>query len=189
MELLVVVAIIGLLASVVYVAVNDARAKSRDAYRVRTLQELSKALELYYTAHDSYPIFGAIQTGATVDCGGGSWGASAQWCSFLSFLSPYYGGGVLDPLGKSSAYAFYYDADSGDNGQSFGLMVTLETDAAANVYNGDGGMYCKAVGGGSVSCANPTIAGFELGTQPAYCQSKYGSGNWRGGNTVCSVGN
>ncbi|MBI3232059.1 MAG: prepilin-type N-terminal cleavage/methylation domain-containing protein [Candidatus Doudnabacteria bacterium] len=54
-ELLVVIAIIGLLASVVLVALNNARAKSRDAKRVGDINQMSKAMELYFDENHSYP--------------------------------------------------------------------------------------------------------------------------------------
>ncbi len=45
-ELLVVIAIIGILASIILVSLNSARSKGRDAARVASLQEMSKAIEL-----------------------------------------------------------------------------------------------------------------------------------------------
>ncbi|MFA5991015.1 MAG: prepilin-type N-terminal cleavage/methylation domain-containing protein [Candidatus Doudnabacteria bacterium] len=57
-ELLVVIAIIGLLASVVLVALNGARQKSRDAKRVADINQMSKALELFFDDKKSYPTAG-----------------------------------------------------------------------------------------------------------------------------------
>ena len=54
-ELLVVISIIGLLASIVLLALNSARAKSRDAKRLADVRQLSTALELYYNDNNSYP--------------------------------------------------------------------------------------------------------------------------------------
>lgn len=54
-ELLVVIAIIGLLASVVLVSLNSARQKSRDAKRVSDMNQLAKALELFYNDAAGYP--------------------------------------------------------------------------------------------------------------------------------------
>jgi prepilin-type N-terminal cleavage/methylation domain-containing protein len=54
-ELLVVIAIIGLLSSVVLVAVNNVRAKARDAKRVADMNQLLKAFELYFNDKYSYP--------------------------------------------------------------------------------------------------------------------------------------
>jgi prepilin-type N-terminal cleavage/methylation domain-containing protein len=54
-ELLVVIAIIGILASVVLTSLSTAREKSRDAKRIAEIGQISKALELYFSATESYP--------------------------------------------------------------------------------------------------------------------------------------
>lgn len=55
-ELLVVIAIIGLLAAVVLVALTSSRQKAQDAKRVADVQQLAKAVELYYPANNTYPV-------------------------------------------------------------------------------------------------------------------------------------
>jgi len=57
-ELLVVVAIIGLLGTITAVAVNGARAKSRDNKRVTDFRQIQKALELSYEPGSGYPVVG-----------------------------------------------------------------------------------------------------------------------------------
>lgn len=54
-ELLVVISIIGLLASVVLVALNSARQKSRDAKRISDMNQMSKAFELFFNTASAYP--------------------------------------------------------------------------------------------------------------------------------------
>ncbi len=51
-ELLVVIAIIGFLAAVVVASINNSRGKARDAIRKSDLNEIAKAVELYYDAID-----------------------------------------------------------------------------------------------------------------------------------------
>ncbi len=54
-ELLIVIAIIGIIASIVLVQLNTARAKGRDSFRVQSLKEIQKAVELYHTDTGNYP--------------------------------------------------------------------------------------------------------------------------------------
>ncbi|MFZ4631742.1 MAG: type II secretion system protein [Patescibacteria group bacterium] len=54
-ELLVVIAIIGLLSTLSVVALNSARARSRDARRVSDIKQIQTALEMYYNEMNSYP--------------------------------------------------------------------------------------------------------------------------------------
>lgn len=67
-ELLVVVAIMGLLAALGVIALNQARARARDARRVSDVKQIQTALELYYLDNDSYPQANGVNT--IIDIGG-----------------------------------------------------------------------------------------------------------------------
>jgi len=54
-ELLVVVAIIGLLSSIILVSVIAAKIRARDAKRLADLYQFSKALEMYFNDNKGYP--------------------------------------------------------------------------------------------------------------------------------------
>ncbi len=54
-ELLVVIGIIGVLASIVLASLNTARLKSRDAKRIAEVNQLTKALDLYFNEVQVYP--------------------------------------------------------------------------------------------------------------------------------------
>ncbi len=54
-ELLVVIAVIGILSTMAIIALGSARTKSRDAKRVADLKQISTALELFYDDHGYYP--------------------------------------------------------------------------------------------------------------------------------------
>lgn len=54
-ELLVTIAIIGLLATIAFVSLNRARVKARDAKRLSDLRQLQSALELYFSDNGKYP--------------------------------------------------------------------------------------------------------------------------------------
>ena len=55
-EMLVVVAIIGLLSSVVLTGLGSARVKARDARRLSDIRHIQNALEIFYSDADRYPI-------------------------------------------------------------------------------------------------------------------------------------
>lgn len=54
-ELLVVMAVIGMLASIMFVAFTSLQAKSRDTRRIEDIRELQKALSLYYVGTNRFP--------------------------------------------------------------------------------------------------------------------------------------
>lgn len=61
-ELLIVVAIIGLLASIVLVGLGGFRARGRDARRIADLRETQNALELFYTKNNAYPAISGVNS-------------------------------------------------------------------------------------------------------------------------------
>lgn len=54
-EMLVVVAIIGLLSSVILVGLGDVRKDARDTRRIADIRQIQNALEIYYSTNQSYP--------------------------------------------------------------------------------------------------------------------------------------
>lgn len=55
-EMLVVVAIIGLLSSAVIVGLNDARSRARDSRRISDIRQIQNGLEIHYSENQSYPL-------------------------------------------------------------------------------------------------------------------------------------
>jgi prepilin-type N-terminal cleavage/methylation domain-containing protein len=68
-ELLVVIAIIGLLSTLSIVALNQARARSRDARRVADVKQIQTALEMYYNDNNAYPPDGTLVAGSKIATG------------------------------------------------------------------------------------------------------------------------
>ncbi len=66
-ELLVVIAIIGLLSTLSIVALNQARARSRDARRVADVKQIQTALEMYYNDNFTYPTTASGSIATTVN--------------------------------------------------------------------------------------------------------------------------
>ena len=66
-ELLVVIAIIGLLSTLSILALNQARARARDAKRISDVRQIQTALELYYNDKGDYP--GTVTPGGEIKYG------------------------------------------------------------------------------------------------------------------------
>ncbi len=96
-ELMVVIAIIGMLASVVFASIADSQKNARDKRRIADMQQLHKAFELYLNDHNDFPrewqgMNGDISTNETL----------------LGVLEQYLNGVPFDPSGIGNATAFYY---------------------------------------------------------------------------------
>jgi len=61
-ELLIVIAIIGVLASIVLVSMGGARSKARDAVRQSDARQIGSAMELYYGDADAYLTLATVPT-------------------------------------------------------------------------------------------------------------------------------
>jgi len=102
-EILIVVAIIGLLSSIILVGLGSFRARGRDARRVADLRETQNALELYYAKNGSYP-------------------GSAAWSALSGTLTGAGIGVTAIPKDPLSGQNYWY----GSNGQSYVLAAQLE---------------------------------------------------------------
>lgn len=176
-ELLVVIVVVAILATVTVVAYNGVQARARDGVRISTVNKLAKALEMYYLDNGHYP---ALQDGSGIEGGCGSQTENWGWCDRMKSLSdavaPYMS---IDPVSLSSAttgttYYYYYSSGGNDSYMHYGLMVYLEGSGGQN----DGGYYANA---------------YEVGNNPAYCMGAYTGSNaswrWSSSNTRCQGGN
>jgi len=116
MELLIVVAIIGLLASMILVALSSFRTRGRDARRISDVKQAQNGLEIYYAKETKYPAVTYTS-------------ASDSWNTVTSAIV---GGGLgitqlsQDPLGDEHSYSYASDPEDGNNPQSYVIGVTLE---------------------------------------------------------------
>lgn len=134
-ELLIVVAIIGLLATLAIVSLNTARQKANDTKRVADLKSMQTALELYWNGE-----------------GGGAYpdldvsGTSEDWTDFETDLSTYLPALPTDPT-SGGEYHYYFTA----GGTEYVLMSTLQDpnatalDVDIEPRNG-GNVYGRVVG-------------------------------------------
>lgn len=131
-EILIVVSIIGLLASIVLVGLGAFRTSGRDARRIADLRETQNALELYYTKFQKYPALG----------GGDSWTSLTN-----SLVNAGIGVSSIsnDPLHPDRTYRYGVASD----GQNYVLAATLEDSGNPALKNDpDAILY-------GVNCADP----------------------------------
>lgn len=127
-EVLIVVAIVGILASVVLVGLGPVQRRGRDARRISDLRQAQTGLELYYNKRGEYP-------------------PTSDWASLTSALKNA-GIGVSNiPKDPSSGKTYQYVS----NGSSYVLGATLE-DATGPVLDED--IDENPISGG-FSCADP----------------------------------
>ncbi|HEX7724153.1 MAG TPA: prepilin-type N-terminal cleavage/methylation domain-containing protein [Candidatus Paceibacterota bacterium] len=111
-ELLVVVAIIGLLAAIIYPNTSNSRSKARDAQRISDMGQLQLALQLFYDRCGSYP--SSLSTSDASGCPSG--------VTLGSFIST-----IPTAPGTSGSYASdYIPRTSGDIQTSYVMHVNLE---------------------------------------------------------------
>jgi len=126
-ELLVVISIIGLLASIVLVALTSARLKARDTKRKADLKQLNTAINLYYDDNQGLP-------------------EATGWCTYISNttsgwgpdfqgkISPKYMSKVpLDPNKSNQLGDYLYRSDDYNAGK-FTLCANLEQ-STGNTYD------------------------------------------------------
>ncbi len=126
-ELLVVIAIIGVLSSIVLVAINNARTKARDSKRMSEIRQMRSALDLYITTYNQYPDSDSAGCGGWDTPGNGTFLTSLDSNGFMKNIS--------DPTLNDSCgnYRYYrYGAGSygcpADRGAYYVLgIVDLET--------------------------------------------------------------
>lgn len=113
-ELLVVVFIIGILATVVTVSSTASRAQARDTQRKSDLSNVAAALEIYRATNKRYP---------DIQSRSGSW-ANLKTVLFPDYINPW----PTDPK-DSTAHQYTYisnDPSLGPVGKFFALDVALE---------------------------------------------------------------
>jgi general secretion pathway protein G len=135
-ELMVVIAIIGILTTVVMTNMSQTKTKARDAKRASDIAQIQLALELYFNRCNKYP--NTLTSGANNGCPSG--------VTLGLFLSPI----PVPPPGTSNvAYSY---ASLGANCTSYHLGATMESQNSsfqsdAN-YNSSSVTLCPGSGNG-----------------------------------------
>jgi len=133
-ELLLVVAIIGLLASIVLVSISGARSKARDAERISDMQAIAQALAMYEGDSGHYPIAATWVSECDTF---GNWipdGSNYDWSG------PYIASQPRDPAEDCSGdtqqkYSYWSD------GKTFQLTTTLENSSPGGSGGGSNQTY------------------------------------------------
>jgi len=119
-ELLVVVAVLGLLSGMVVISIKHVKAKARDSQRVADINSLGTALGLYHNDFNTYPIY----DGYIEDQGNAL--ATALTTAETIVAVP------TDPL-NTGDYRFYYQSVDGSD---YYLEYYLETDSVSGKSSG-----------------------------------------------------
>ncbi len=119
-ELLVVMAVIGILASIMFVTFSTLQAKSRDTRRIEDVREIQKALGMYYVDKNHYP---AAETAVALD--------GSDEISAILIQSGAISGISGDPVRPTYEY-MYQSAGVGD----YTITFCLETDSIPNYAQG-----------------------------------------------------
>jgi len=136
-ELLLVIAIIGLLFSIVLVASSGARAQARDAKRKADIDAIRKALEFYYIEHDRYPkktAWVSLEENPTLDTGEKFSEAVGKWLPIIP----------KDPLWgktKETGDLYSYQYRTTDDAKEYKIHVEMEsgTYTVYEIYSPEGG--------------------------------------------------
>ncbi|MBU0531068.1 MAG: type II secretion system protein [Candidatus Uhrbacteria bacterium] len=132
-ELLVVLAIIGLLGTLAAVAVGSARERSRDYKRLNDVNEIQIALEQYFNENNEYPLGANLPLGdaAQSTClsdNGFAASCTGEGIVFMPIVPQLYDKGLKDlsQCGTPARTAYCYSLL--ENGISYAISVEFERD-------------------------------------------------------------
>jgi len=129
-ELLIVVAIISLLATLILANYQEARKQSRDDKRKVDVQQIALALRLYYEKYGEFPCEAG---GSACNFTGNANGEIGNGGTIDGLISPYLTRVVADPLGPGdTTYLYYYDGDTNCGGTPQAAVHAVEMEVPAN---------------------------------------------------------
>lgn len=135
-ELLVVMAILGILATLIAGGFRTAQMRGRDAQRKSDLKEIANSLALFYTDYGRYP---ADSGGLVMGCPynpATSTGSVCAWGSgeFTDGNTIYFKTMPKDPI---SSYNYIYKVVPGSNNQKFQVFSRIENPRDQHCLGGD----------------------------------------------------
>lgn len=168
-ELLIVIAIIGLLATLAIISLTTAQRKARDTKRIADMKSIQTAVELYFSDNSSYP-------------------APADWAALQTSLAPYISQVPVDPNNSAGTqYTYGYCTAGGPCATSdqYFVAATLEDDTHTALDQDDdldyddpnvspvvGGVWATATTSGMIVSTGAVPAAFDCSAAAAYCLSE-----------------
>ncbi len=137
-ELLIVVAIIGILAALIIVSLNIVLPKARDARRKADLSEIQKALAEYYINNGAYPPSASTTGGWCTNISNQTFASGNN--SVKAALLQYMSSVPQDPLYANTNKDYFYSLGYGcGTTQCYGLAAVMENAQNANGSISSGG--------------------------------------------------
>ena len=155
-ELLVVMAILGVLVTILASGFRNAQLRGHDTQRKSDLKEISNSLELFYQDYGYYPPASNGYIDACPYNPGSNSGTACSWGSGVMTDSKtvYFKTMPDDP---TSDYNYYYRTVAGSNDQKFQLYAHLENTQDPDCINGD--CTTPAV---AVTCGGTSVCNFSI---------------------------
>jgi type II secretion system protein G len=126
-ELLVVISIIGILAALIMVNFNAARERARDMQRKSDLDQIKKALRMYYNDNSQYP--GNSSDYKIIGCGTGATPTTCNWNNEWARSGMVY----MKKLPNDPSEGKTYKYQQTSSGQDFCLWATLENKSDGDI--------------------------------------------------------
>ena len=132
-ELLVILAIIGLVGTLAAVEVNSARERSRDFKRLNDVTQVQASLEDYFIENNEYPAGDGMPLGDSaqstcLSSEGFVAGCSGDPIVFMAIVPSIFDKGLKDLVQCGSPIRTAYCYDQQTNGQSYSIEVEFERD-------------------------------------------------------------
>lgn len=171
-ELLVVVSILSFLSSILLASLAQARMSARDARRLADLNEISKALDLYYDNHGNYPpvttnnpdtnwdpMITALRADKLLgDLNGGR-------DSFWDIVSvAYAAGSPQDPNYPASTYQYMTEAGSISHGTSYRIRAKMENINSQSLKSSLTGSFQSGSFTTGTTACDPSLGYYCIGT-------------------------
>ncbi len=147
-ELMIVIAIIGILAATLLPTLTGSQARTRDTARKSNLQQISTALEAFYTDRSQYPVFTGNTTDTDMNLGTNTGCLSNSGGGLSGYLVDLFKGKTapLDPQPQMKvplchgavvkAYGYWPMDANGTNNVAYAVVANVETYQMANSSSG-----------------------------------------------------